>query len=95
LDPRAATCSALHKKGITEIWDLVETFRGETQKSGVFKERRQAPTVDWFNTRLQQAVMHDFRQRKAQTLAQTQAAVAQGELPVAVALERILGKTLG
>ncbi|NCG08139.1 MAG: methylmalonyl Co-A mutase-associated GTPase MeaB, partial [Verrucomicrobia bacterium] len=55
--PRAATCSALQKKGIVEIWELVQRFRDTTQKSGVFEERRAAQNVDWFNTRLEQSVM--------------------------------------
>ena len=89
--PRAATCSALHKHGIDAIWELVETFRAETQQSGVFHERRQVQNLDWFNTRLQQAVMEDFKQKHAQRLTETQTAVAQGTLPVAVALQQMLG----
>lgn len=88
--PRAATCSALEKKGIAEIWDLVQTFRDQTQASGVFQERRAAQNVDWFNTRLEQSVMDDFKRSHAQDLAQIQTAVAQGKLPVAVALDQIL-----
>lgn len=88
--PQALTCSALEQKGITKIWDLVETFRTETQKSGVFQKRRAAQNVDWFNTRIQQILLDDFKRTRAQDLAQIQIAVANGELPVAVALDKML-----
>ncbi len=47
---KAYTCSALHKTGIKEIWDVMLEFEKNTKKSGVFTERRNQQQLEWVNT---------------------------------------------
>lgn len=41
------TCSALYNEGISEIWDMIESFVYITKKNGVFYSRREAQTLEW------------------------------------------------
>lgn len=90
--PQALTCSALEKKGVDAVWELIEAFEVNTQKSGVFERRRQTQNLDWFQARLKQSVMEAFRQREVARLPKIEAAVSNGELSVAGALKKMLAK---
>lgn len=51
----AQTCSAIHKEGIEEIWQIIESFRELTTASGVFEKRRESQTLEWvFNMVVEQ-----------------------------------------
>ncbi len=47
---KAYTCSALHKTGIKEIWEVMLDFEKTTKASGVFAERRSQQQLEWVNT---------------------------------------------
>ena len=88
--PKALTCSALEQTGIEEVWALVERFREEMTESGVFAERRRAQNVDWFQSLLRQAVMERFAEANLERIRELETKVGQGELPVSVALSKLL-----
>ncbi|MBN1639225.1 MAG: methylmalonyl Co-A mutase-associated GTPase MeaB [Ignavibacteriales bacterium] len=46
-NPIAITCSALFKKGIDELWDIIQKFEVITKKSGNFSVRRTQQSTDW------------------------------------------------
>ncbi|TVP77596.1 MAG: methylmalonyl Co-A mutase-associated GTPase MeaB [Puniceicoccaceae bacterium] len=89
--PRALTCSALEASGIEEIWQLIEGFRDQMTESGVFAERRREQNVDWFHSLLKAAVMDRFTAEHGARVGEMERAVKQGELPVSVALDQLLG----
>ncbi len=45
----ALTSSALHDKGIREIWEMISNFSSLTKESGIFEERRRVQTKEWLN----------------------------------------------
>ena len=88
--PKALTCSALEGDGVGEVWELVERFRDEMTASGIFAERRSEQNVDWFESLLQSAVMERFRNEQSERIREMRTAVKNGELPVSVALDRLI-----
>ena len=89
--PKALTCSALNSEGIEAIWELIEGFRDQLTESGVFQARRSEQNVDWFHSLLKSAVMDRFKAEHGERIQTMETAVANGELPVSVALEQLLG----
>lgn len=45
--PRVETCSAIEKKGISEIWDMVKEYSDKTNKNGYFSHRRNEQSQYW------------------------------------------------
>ncbi|MGJ8640359.1 MAG: methylmalonyl Co-A mutase-associated GTPase MeaB [Opitutaceae bacterium] len=92
--PKALTCSALTNEGIDVIWETVESFIEATQASGVFQSRRSAQNVDWFQSLLQQAVMEQFTQAHAESIATIESKVQAGKLSVSLGLDTLLSNSL-
>jgi LAO/AO transport system kinase len=88
--PKALTCSALNNEGIEEVWELIEGFRDQLNESGVFEARRREQNVDWFQSLLKSAVMERFQAEQGPRIHEMETAVGKGELPVSVALDRLL-----
>ncbi|NBB78970.1 MAG: methylmalonyl Co-A mutase-associated GTPase MeaB [Verrucomicrobia bacterium] len=88
--PKALTCSALEGDGVAAVWELIERFRDTMTDSGVFAERRSEQNVDWFESLLQAAVMEQFTHDQSERIEEMRTAVKNGELPVSVALDRLL-----
>lgn len=88
--PQALTCSALHNEGMAEIWELILKFQSELSETGVFQERRKEQNIDWFRSLLQQSVFDRFSVEHKGEIAEMERAVAQGDLPVSSALDRLL-----
>ncbi|MFQ3226241.1 MAG: LAO/AO transport system kinase [Lentimonas sp.] len=89
--PKALSCSALEGDGVEKVWELVMTFRDEMTGTGVFEKRRQEQNVDWFNSLLQQAVMQRFTEKNGHRIKNMETAVGLGEMPVSMALSKLLG----
>jgi LAO/AO transport system kinase len=45
----ALTSSAVHSKGIDEIWKTISNFEVKTKESGAFADRRRSQTKEWLN----------------------------------------------
>lgn len=87
--PRVMTCSALQEEGISEVWEMVLDFRKTMEESGVSQKTRKEQNLDWFRSLLSQTVMARFRRDHALAMREIEAAVASGEIPVFVALDRL------
>ncbi|WPJ96662.1 methylmalonyl Co-A mutase-associated GTPase MeaB [Coraliomargarita algicola] len=89
--PKALTCSALNCEGIERVWQLIEGFRDQLTESGVFEARRREQNVDWFDSLLQSIVMERYRAEHGQQIQRMATAVKDGQMPVSVALDALLG----
>ncbi len=45
--PKAHTASALHNKGIDDLWSVITEFTGHTKSEGIFEEQRKDQAVEW------------------------------------------------
>jgi len=88
----AVTCSAQSGTGIHEIWEIIQRFRAATKQSGAFKKRRINQNTQWFDSLVNEFVLHSFYQNdkiKA-ALPELRRKVVSGELPVAMAVTELL-----
>ncbi|MGF2617003.1 methylmalonyl Co-A mutase-associated GTPase MeaB [Rossellomorea vietnamensis] len=59
-ETQAVTCSALHGKGIGDIWQTISDFQTETKESGVFSVRRKSQTKEWLHSMISDRVLNSF-----------------------------------
>ena len=88
--PQAIACSALENEGIAQVWEIICTFREQMTASGVFHQRRSKQNVDWFHSRVRQAVMQRFNSENAQHIRQLEMKVGRGELSVSAAVDQLM-----
>jgi LAO/AO transport system kinase len=88
----AYTCSALSGEGIADLWQVVETFRNQTQQSGVFTDRRNAQARDWVYAMVEEHLRTRFYQHPTvnQVVPEVEQAVIAGTLPATIAAQQLL-----
>jgi LAO/AO transport system kinase len=91
--PQVVTCSALHKEGIPEIWDLVLAQRAQQEVNGYFGRRRKQQSLDWMRELVASGLEDRFRQdpRVATELPVASDAVRAGRLSPLHAARKLLG----
>ena len=90
--PPVLTCSAVENTGLVEIWDEIVRHREIKTVSGEREQRRHEQHLRWMWSMISDRLLDEFResaQVQAQ-LGQVSAAVRMGELPAAVAADRLL-----
>jgi LAO/AO transport system kinase len=89
--PPVVTCSALTGRGIPELWTTVLDHRARMTAAGELDVRRRAQQVKWMHTMLEERVLARLRSDPALAakLRKTEAAVAEGRLSPALAVEEI------
>ena len=88
--PQVVTCSATEKKGIAEIWELVEKHREMLSKNGKFVENRERQNLSWMNDFIKQTLEQNFYTNHNVSIKtkEIQKAVSEGKkLPIHAALE--------
>ncbi len=94
---RALACSALHGKGLPEIWAAVQEFLQKTKADGTFEERRKTQMVEW----MESLVIDGFREKilKAPEVNElyelNRNAVERGELSPGTAADKVLERACG
>jgi len=58
--PQVLTCSALEKRGLVEIWTMIENYIVATQQSGFYRQNRQAQNLEWMHSFIRQALEERF-----------------------------------
>jgi LAO/AO transport system kinase len=95
--PPVLTMSALEGSGLRELWDTVLRHRDVLTEAGEFDARRRAQQVDWTWAMVRDAVLDRVLNHPAvrQMRAEVERQVRDGELPPAVAAQRILDSAAG
>ena len=90
--PAVSIASALEATGIGEVWQVVERFTAETQRSGVFDARRNAQKKQWLRLRLAaQLQAQFFSNPNVQTALQSaESAFLSGDMSLDDAIEKVL-----
>lgn len=58
--PPTFTCSAIHNKGITELWDMIVSFTIEMKTSGHFIKNRQQQNAHWLTQTIEDQLKQKF-----------------------------------
>ena len=88
--PEVVTCSAIEKKGIAEIWELVEKHREMLSKNGKFAENRKNQNLAWMHDFIKQSLEQNFftNQNVSTKMKDLQKSVNEGKkLPIHAGLE--------
>lgn len=95
--PPVLTMSALEGSGIEELWDTVLRHRDVLTHAGEFEARRRAQQVEWTWSMVRDAVLDRVLNHPAvrEVRAEVERQVRDGELPPAVAAQRILDSAGG
>nr|HPQ85802.1 methylmalonyl Co-A mutase-associated GTPase MeaB [Actinomycetota bacterium] len=95
--PPVVTCSALTNDGLPELWEQIVAHREKLTATGERAQRRQRQQIGWMWSLIGDRLLDEFRASggvRAQ-LEQTEASVLAGDLPPAVAADRLLATFLG
>ena len=88
--PEVVVCSATEKKGIAEIWELVEKHREMLRKNGKFVENRQNQNLSWMHDFIKQSLEQNFytNQNVSTKIKDFKKAVSEAKkLPIHAGLE--------
>ena len=88
--PEVVVCSAIEKKGIAEIWELVEKHREMLTKNGKFVENRQNQNLAWMHDFIKQSLEQNFytNSNVSTKIKDIQKVVSEGKkLPIHAGLE--------
>jgi len=85
------TCSALHNKGIEDVWHTISSFEGCTKESGAFSDRRRSQAKEWLNDMIIDQLQANFFQHPMikLMLPKVENEVISGSRPVASAVEEL------
>ncbi len=91
------TASALYNLGLSEIWEALQSYRGDAIKSGELNQKRRQQQIRWMWTEIEGRLEQKFRhhpQVKA-LLPALERQVAEGFMPPTLAAEKALSIFLG
>jgi LAO/AO transport system kinase len=88
----ARTASAFEKKGIGEIWEVIEQFRELTEASGEFDKRRREQTRDWLHSLVNERLQDAFYRAEVieKRLPEIEQDVMEGKIPAVQAARDLL-----
>jgi LAO/AO transport system kinase len=89
--PPVVTCSALTGKGIAELWDRIREHRESMTSTGELADVRRRQQVKWMWSMVEERLLGRLKSDPAlrARLPQIEAAVAEGRLSAALAVEEI------
>lgn len=92
--PQAMTCSAMHEKGISEVWQNIRAYCETTKRNGFFEERRRRQSVEWLRTMVHEHLEESFFRHPGvnAALAEIERHVADGTMPATMAVKQLLEK---
>ncbi len=90
--PKVTTVSALHKKGMDDVWSLVLDYKEKTQAGDVFEQKRKNQQVHWMWSHISDALQADFMADKSvkDALPDVEAKLMSSDLTAAVAASNLL-----
>ncbi|NNJ84080.1 MAG: methylmalonyl Co-A mutase-associated GTPase MeaB [Gammaproteobacteria bacterium] len=89
---RAYTSSATTGEGIDEIWTVVETFRKQTEISGITEKRRRKQTMEWVYAMVEEYLQNSFYHHAGVKVMRdaVEQNVIDGKMPPTVAAKRLI-----
>jgi LAO/AO transport system kinase len=63
-NPKVLSCSALHKIGIEEVWDLIQDYIKHTKENGFWEIKRNQQNETWFDETLKASLLSLFYNNK-------------------------------
>jgi LAO/AO transport system kinase len=88
----ALPVSSLERTGFETVWETIKTFNEKMVASGVWHERRQSQTKDWFHSMIKDRLIDSFfsQQGRKELVAELEKQLLTGEMTVTSAVDAIL-----
>lgn len=86
--PKVLTSSALEKRGIGEVWEMIEQYMQLTTANGFYTKHRQEQNLEWLHALIRQSLEEQFYQNNdiINSLPQTEEFIKNGKwLPMKAA----------
>lgn len=92
--PKVLSCSALHKTGIPEAWEVIESFQNQQINNGFLQKERQRQAVEWFEESIGEMVLDQVHSQSIYQDAynEIRIAVENGDIEAGVAAHRLIEK---
>ncbi|MER2191226.1 MAG: methylmalonyl Co-A mutase-associated GTPase MeaB [Solibacillus sp.] len=80
----ALAVSSLEKRGLDEVWAMLEKFKETTTESGIWPHRRHEQTRDWFHSMITDQLIDSFYQdaQRKEQMKRLERDILQGKLTV-------------
>ena len=90
--PKVMQCSSLEKRGLEEIWEMLEEFVAATEAEGVFEKQRARQNRQWMHQLVQAMLQERLDASKAVSAAMPglESAVENREMTAYIAARRVL-----
>jgi LAO/AO transport system kinase len=94
---KAYTCSSLTQDGISDVWNVIQTFEQAGKTSGVLNERRKTQAREWLYSMISDQLQFHFYHHSGvkSALPKFENEVIAGEKTVAAAVDRLFNIFLG
>lgn len=88
----ALPVSSLERTGFETVWETICEFKEQMEANGVWHERRQSQTKDWFHSMIRDRLIDSFfsQQGKKELVEELENRLLTGEMTVAGAVDSIL-----
>jgi LAO/AO transport system kinase len=86
--PQVKTCSALEKRGLNEIWEMISEYYALVKSNGAYLQNRQRQNLEWMHSLIRYALEEQFYYHSIikEKLLETEANVQNGKwLPIRAA----------
>lgn len=90
--PEVLTCSSVERRGIEQVWEVVERYRRATTESGFFAQRRNHQTLEWMRSMLESELWRGFTHNPAvaKLWPEIEQQVLSGTLSASTAVKHLL-----
>lgn len=90
--PKVLTCSAFHKIGIEEVWQMIEEYIAFTRKNGYFNVKRKLQAKYWMYETIDEALRnHFYKNPEIETqLSDMEIKISKDELSSFIAATKLL-----
>lgn len=90
--PKVITCSALHNKGVGDVWDIICGYKTTMDGSGFFSSNRQQQHLQWMHEAIRAHLQDNFYNSAPvkKRLAWLEKEVSAANLPAIVAAKELL-----
>lgn len=90
--PQVKACSALEKKGIENVWEMIQTFEKHAKENGFFENQRAKQNHNWLQTLIQEMLTLKLNQntKVQQQLPKLQQDVVNKQITPYHAVQKII-----
>lgn len=94
--PKVLTTSAIQKKGVDEVWEMIKSFQSLVNENGFFIKNREQQKLEWFHECIQNQLKEKFFQSKKEIskIKTLEKKINKGEILPSKAAKEFVGNSI-